>query len=208
MIAPPKPPSHDELEALIKEARARQLRRRLLAAAGIALVAALGLAVYAIASGGNQLSRSAAQSRPASVPFCRSAQLSGSTGFQGATGTMLGFVTLRNEADVACSLPQKRPLMSISWRGKVIPTEEHAMLTGPPWPRAHELAPGQKASVFWQWLSCGGVGAPQVAVRPTLTLRFGHGLVVRARADESTPPSCSGLRGRRFLDVTHVLVYR
>ena len=37
MIAPPKPPAHDELEALIKEARERQLRRRLLGAAGIAV---------------------------------------------------------------------------------------------------------------------------------------------------------------------------
>ena len=42
MIAPPRPPSHDELEALIKEARARQLRRRLLGAAGVAIAAALG----------------------------------------------------------------------------------------------------------------------------------------------------------------------
>jgi hypothetical protein len=37
MIAPPKPPSHDEREALIKEARARQLRRRLLGAASMAM---------------------------------------------------------------------------------------------------------------------------------------------------------------------------
>jgi hypothetical protein len=37
-LAPPKP-SHDELEALIKEARQRQLRRRLLGAAGVAIAA-------------------------------------------------------------------------------------------------------------------------------------------------------------------------
>jgi hypothetical protein len=47
MIAPPRPPSHDELEALIKEARARQLRRRLLGAASIATAAAAGLGIYA-----------------------------------------------------------------------------------------------------------------------------------------------------------------
>jgi hypothetical protein len=49
MIAPPKPPSH-ELEALIKEARARQLRRRLLGAAGIAIAAALALSAYALST--------------------------------------------------------------------------------------------------------------------------------------------------------------
>src|SRR5262249_27889924 len=50
MIAPPRPPSHDELEALIKEARARQLRRRLLGAAGVAIAAAVALGAYALAS--------------------------------------------------------------------------------------------------------------------------------------------------------------
>ena len=48
MIAPPRPPSHDELEALIKEARARQLRRRLLGTAGVAIGAALVLGAYAL----------------------------------------------------------------------------------------------------------------------------------------------------------------
>jgi uncharacterized protein DUF4232 len=54
MIAPPKPPAHDELELLIKEARKRQLRRRLLGAAGIAIAAALGLAVYAALAGNTE----------------------------------------------------------------------------------------------------------------------------------------------------------
>jgi hypothetical protein len=207
MLAPPKPP-HDELELLIKEARERQLRRRLLGAAGLAVSAALGLAVYALTVGGNQPAESTAQRGPAVVPFCRSAQLSGSTGFQGATQTMLGGVTIQNTSNAACSLPQLRPLVTISWRGKVLPTEERPMRTGPPWPRAHVLAPGRKASVFWQWWTCGAIGVPQAAVRPTLTLRFGPRLVVSARADESTPPSCSGLGGRHFLDVTHALVYR
>jgi hypothetical protein len=51
MIAPPRPPSHDELEALIKEARARQLRRRLLGAAAVAIATALALGVYAVVDG-------------------------------------------------------------------------------------------------------------------------------------------------------------
>ncbi len=47
MIAPPKPPAQDELEALIKEARERQLQRRLLGAAAIAIGAAIALGIYA-----------------------------------------------------------------------------------------------------------------------------------------------------------------
>jgi hypothetical protein len=208
MIAPPRPPSHDDPEALIKEARERQLRRRLLGAAGVAIAAAIGLSAYALTIAGNQSAKSAARTGPVGVPFCRSGQLSGSAGFQGATQSMLGSVTLQNTSDAACSLPQRRPLVAISWRGKVIPTEEGRMSTGPPWPRAHALGPGQRASVYWQWLSCGGQGARQVAVQPTFTLRFGHGLVVTARANESTPPFCSGLGGRRVLDVSDVLAYR
>jgi hypothetical protein len=64
MIAPPKPPAHDELEALIKEARARQLRRRLIGAAGVAVAAALGLSVYALATGGAQHAATASGGGP------------------------------------------------------------------------------------------------------------------------------------------------
>ena len=54
MVAPPRPPSHDELAALIKEARARQLRRRLLGTTGVAIAAALGLSTYAFVTGRSQ----------------------------------------------------------------------------------------------------------------------------------------------------------
>jgi hypothetical protein len=64
MVAPPKPPSHDELEALIKEARARQLRRRLLGAAGVAIAAALALSAYAVASGRTQRPAETSIGRP------------------------------------------------------------------------------------------------------------------------------------------------
>jgi hypothetical protein len=64
MIAPPRPPSRDELEALIKEARARQLRRRLLGAAAVALAAALGLSMYALTIGGTGRTATASGERP------------------------------------------------------------------------------------------------------------------------------------------------
>jgi hypothetical protein len=54
MIATPRPPSNDQLEALIREARERQLRRRLLGAASVAIVAAIGLGAYALSAGPTQ----------------------------------------------------------------------------------------------------------------------------------------------------------
>jgi hypothetical protein len=63
MIAPPRPPSHQELEALIKEARARQLRRRLLGSAGVAIAAALSLIVYVLVTGGTHPVGTASRSR-------------------------------------------------------------------------------------------------------------------------------------------------
>lgn len=58
MIAPPKPPSSDELEALIKEARARQRRRWLGGAALVAAMAALVNVAFAIGGGsGRALTR-------------------------------------------------------------------------------------------------------------------------------------------------------
>ena len=94
MLAQPRPPSPDELEALIKEARARQLRRRLLGAAGVAIAAAFGLSAYAITIGGNpgDLVQSPASAGPVTAPICRASQLSAEAGWQGATlvsGTLL-----------------------------------------------------------------------------------------------------------------------
>jgi len=52
VVAPPVPPRPDELEALIREARARQRRRWMLAAAVVALLAGVGLGTEAIVDRG------------------------------------------------------------------------------------------------------------------------------------------------------------
>jgi hypothetical protein len=70
MLAPPKPPSYGELEALIKEARERQLRRRLLGAAGVAIAAAVGLSIYALTAGTPIRSATAHRGRPRMAPPC------------------------------------------------------------------------------------------------------------------------------------------
>jgi hypothetical protein len=61
VVAPPEPPRPDELEALIREARARQRKRRLGAAALVALLAGVVLGIGSIVSGGSAItSRSGA----------------------------------------------------------------------------------------------------------------------------------------------------
>jgi hypothetical protein len=50
-LAPPRPPSPDELEALIREARARQRKRWVGAAALVAVFAGAALGIYSIAIG-------------------------------------------------------------------------------------------------------------------------------------------------------------
>jgi hypothetical protein len=208
MIAPPKPPAQDELELLIKEARERQLRRRLLGAAGVAITAAVALAVYAVTIGHPAGSGPApARAAQAAAPLCKSSQLSTSTFFQGATQTMLGGVTLRNTGGVACSLPDARPAARISWEGRWLPTREIPMATPAPsiMSPAHVLGPGKRATVYWQWWSCGGPG-PRAAVRPGFQLTFGHGLIVIARSADATPPFCGGLGGTRNLDVSRPLI--
>src|SRR5215467_7324874 len=112
MIAPPKPPSHDELEALIKEARARQLRRRLLGAAGIAIAAALGLSIYAFLTGGSpgNPSQPLVHGRRTTGPLCRASQISASAGLQGATESLAGGATITNTGGSSCSLTRLRPM--------------------------------------------------------------------------------------------------
>ena len=124
MLAPPRPPSPDELEALIKEARARQLRRRLLGAAGVAIAAAFGLSAYAITIGGGSRATLSGGAAHAGIPACRGSQLWATAALNGATGTMDGFATLKNTSATACSLPATPPRVSVFWRGKQLPARQ------------------------------------------------------------------------------------
>jgi hypothetical protein len=198
MIAPPRPPTHDELEALIKEARARQRQRRLLGAAGVA-VAALGLSLYASHSGGSaEVAQPPAGAGNPGVPFCRSSQLSGSLFLQGAVPLGLaGGVTILNTGRIACALPSARPHFWISFHGKQLPMRQEAGEGPTGFSTVRILAPRTKASVYWEWYSCAGPGVTS-AVNPTFQLRFGHGLVVAARSSHVTLAFC----GRRTFAVS------
>lgn len=189
MIAPPRPPSHDELEALIKEARARQLRRRLLGAAGAAIATALGLAVYAFVTGG-AVGRTAGGSpnTPLVAPLCRASQLSASAdGLNGeAFGTMGGEATLTNVGAGVCSLPTGRPDVRILWQGRSLPVREATAAADDPLP--HPLAPNSKA--FIQLLWSNWCGKPVPGIRPTFELRFADGVVVDAPGWVARTPIC------------------
>lgn len=157
MIAPPRPPSQDEPEALIKEARARQLRRRILGAAGVAIAAGLALGIYALAGGFGHASPAGSGQRPAAAPPCRSSQLTAL--MQWPYGeTPDGWVLLTNTSRSSCSLPAGVPRAWITWGGKRLATHEVLRLglhpsQWTPLRTAPVLRQGQQAFVTFAWLN-------------------------------------------------------
>ena len=191
MIAPPTPPAHDELEALIREARERQLRRRLLGAAGIAIAAALGLSVYALTIGNGAAGGSTRGAHSGPAPLCRSSQLSASAIWDGAAGSLFNVFTVVNRGTGSCSLPTGRPTVILTRRGSRLKVEERAAspaILGPGRP-VRTLAPGRRAVVRLQWFNwCGGPHLAVSQAATTVTVRFAHGPRVVARHLLGQPP--------------------
>jgi hypothetical protein len=191
MLAPPKSPSHDELEALIKEARARQLRRRLIGAAGVAIVAAIGLSAYAVAIVYGGHAKPGGGSAGGGVPLCQASQLA--TSAEGGAGEGAGHagadVQIVDASGHSCALPTGVPGVTFTLRGKTAPMEQQTM--GPPYtalgPRAGSvLVPGRKVMYVMDW--SGACSIPLAAPRwstAVVTLRFRSGL--RIAAPEATP---------------------
>jgi hypothetical protein len=188
MLAPPKPPQ-DDPELLIEEARQRQFRRRLLGAAAIAIVAAIGLGIYAL-TGGNG-NRSATDGTPGGGgPACRASQLAataeggpGEAFLQDAAG--IQFVDTSSRA---CVLPSGIPTVTFALRGKTLRTSEQTMQ--PPYTElgdraGHVLAPGRKVMYILHWRRCWRPGLETRGVAATVSVRFGNGL--RFALPEGTP---------------------
>jgi Protein of unknown function (DUF4232) len=172
------PPPHSEAEALIKEARARQLRRRLLAAAGLAIGAAIGLSLYAFTTRGGY-TRPAGDSAGLAPPVCRASRLSASFGTGGAGGLALGGLVLGNTGSRPCSLPVGRPIVQVIFRSKPLPAQER------PWDPSeqfgaragHILGPGKKAFFEIGWRGwCPNPSAAPTSPHATLSVRFRGGL--------------------------------
>jgi hypothetical protein len=206
MIAPPKSSSHDELEALIKEARARRLHRRLLGAAGIAVAAALALGVYAVTSSSSGSSISGGSRNPsAGASPCRSSQLAAQADFNhtGGTPSIFGGVMIYNMGHSNCSLPHQRPIVLMSSSRGRVPIREYAFehelvnqLGGP----VPLMARGAFAEVYLLWSNW--CAKPASA----LTLRLGDGAQVVAHMH--TQPSCTHPGYRSRLVVSRTLTRR
>ncbi len=182
MIAPPSPPSHDELEALIKEARERQLRRRLLGAAAVAIAAAVGLGLYALTTGARP-GGTTSGSPGIGVPVCRSGQLSTSAEFTASGGSTLLPVAMSNTSSLACALPRARPDVQLLFRAKPFPIEQE------PWSAPHAygspagrvIVPGKTTVVELAWRDwCPHPAAEATTGDVNVVLRFPGGLQVTA----------------------------
>ena len=191
MLAPPKPLPRDELEALIKEARARQLRRRLTGAACVAALAAVGLTTYALTNGRSAPTESGP---PLGAPaLCHSSQLSVAAIWDGAAGNLFNFFTITNRGATACSVPSGRPTVLLTRRGSQLKVQE---LPNPPTNRypgkpVSILAPGRRAVVHLDWFNWCGPQVPFARTRTNLTLRFAGGLSLTARHLLGQPPCMS-----------------
>jgi len=186
MLAPPKPPQ-DELDALIKEARARQLRRRLGGAAAVGVATALGLGLYALVVGGNR-DGTTSGSPGAAAGLCRSSQLSTSAEFTAAAGTTFLPVVMTNTSNLACTLPEGRPDVRILFRAKYVPIEQQSWSAPRDFGlRARQvLTPGRKAFFELSWRDwCPHPAAAPTTGRVNFVLRFRDGL--RITALESSP---------------------
>jgi len=207
MIAPPRPPSRDELEALIKEARARQLRRRLVGAAGVALAAAIGLGVHVLAtSGSSDRSAGSAPNAPAGAPLCRSSQLSAKAFWGGAAGSAMGAAVIFNKGTTPCSLLSGRPSVRITWGHTPLPIRDLPPTRGEfPWRPLRRLAPGSRGAVFMQWTNW--CAKPRAGALTTISLLFHGGVRVAARNVSGQPP-CANAAQPSKLRASRLELYR
>lgn len=108
VVAPPEPPRPDALEALIREARARQRKRRVLGMALSVAVAGAGLAVFAVHGRGvpNVSEKSDGSNGAATVSHCAPGRLRlGAPLFDGAyTAHVVENLTFTNVSSRSCLL--------------------------------------------------------------------------------------------------------
>ena len=211
MIAPPKPPAHDALEDLMEEARQRQLRRRLLGAAGVAVAAAIALGIYALTIGNSNRSTGAAPIGPGGVPLCRTSQISIS--IPGLTGLIeegrTALFVMMNKSSSPCSLPLRPPRATITRHGVPLPVRQVGgrgivLARWEPLRATHLLKPGGRAAIssYWQnW--CG-----DHSYRPMYTehYRFDNQLAVSFPIGPH--PFCSDRSGPSTIRVSLPLLVR
>lgn len=117
------PPPRDELEALIREARERQRRRRIVATATVAVLGAAGLVGYALVARDGSQGRGRPQGQLAGLPRCHSNQLRLSVppAWGAAAGTMYEPATLTNTSGSSCTVAGWPALRRLDATGQRIP---------------------------------------------------------------------------------------
>jgi len=121
-VLAPQDPRQDELELLIREARARQ-RRRWIAAAVVAGLAGAAIAAYSIAGAGTKRASQAGNPSAAALHRCRAAQLrlSAPSMWNAAAGSLLEPMTLTNVSGSDCSLAGWPAVRRLDRAGRIIP---------------------------------------------------------------------------------------
>ncbi len=139
--SPPRPPSQDELDALIREARVRQLRRRLLGAAVIAIIAAASLGIYAVLSGGSSRRTAGASDSGLAAP-CPLSALPLSLQPQGTATQAVFFLTIRNPQHLTCSI-NVPAVLEITENGHRAPISDNPLRT-----RLHATLRGARSTIW------------------------------------------------------------
>jgi len=206
--SPPRPPSQNELDALIPEARDRQRHRRLVGAAAIAVAAVLGVGIYAVANGARSPGTIGPSLGLGNWPLCRTAQLKTEPVlFIGTlSGGGLGFTNIGRSA---CSLPLGNPRPSLFWDGHRLAVRQihvaHPFRMGGE-PVVHVLGAGRSAQIDFDWRNW--CGPPKVTTRHPMTLRFrfGDAPVVSLRSVPN-PPYCAQPGAPSTITATQPLHY-
>jgi hypothetical protein len=139
------------------------------------------------------------------TPVCSAPDLQATAEFQGATGSLLGGIAVRNRGPLACALPAA-PAITLAWRGSRIPVRTSPFPRGwlarmnPRWGhRVSLLAPGARAQMILQWFDwCGRTpwGANR-GFRLTVALRVPHQVapIQTTTADLVAAPYCNARPG-------------
>jgi hypothetical protein len=166
MLAPLRPPAHDELEALIREARARQRHRRLAVVALIALLAGMALGVGAIFLHSGPKAQKASPGSPSVGSLrsrCRAKQLGVSVAGGGvAAGTAGTRFEFTNRSSTPCMLSGWPSFRLVLGDGRQVTPRPHDLIADgyyvrhpPRLPRV-VLRPG--AGVSWYVNAADGTG--------------------------------------------------
>jgi hypothetical protein len=139
------------------------------------------------------------------TPVCGLPDLHVSASFQGATGSALGSIVMRNVGRLACTLPAS-PSIQLSWHNRPLAVRQVRFPSGwlgrmnPRWATPlHVLKPGASARVVLQWSNwCGARPWRNGLFRPLVEVKLPSqpGLLA-ARVGAMNAPACNAPNAAR-----------